>query len=93
MKLPWNKHYLTIAFHVIITVIAIGAAIIIMYRLPQFTGVISRAGGRLISLFGPLWFAVVISFLLNPMVEFIQRHILKRQKNGGCRSGGCWQRH
>ena len=80
MKLPWNKHYLTIAFHVIITVIAIGAAIIIMYRLPQFTGVISRAGGRLISLFGPLWFAVVISFLLNPMVEFIQRHILKRQK-------------
>ena len=80
MKLPWNKQYLTIAFHVIVTVVAIGAAMMIMAQLSQFAGVIQAGFFRLVHLFSPLLFAVVIAFLLNPLVGWMQRKVLRRPK-------------
>ncbi len=80
MKLPWNKQYLTIAFHVVVTVLAIGAGILIMGQLGKFTGVIEAGFFRLVHLFSPLLIAVVIAFLLNPLVEWMQRKVLRKKR-------------
>lgn len=81
MKLPWDKQYLKISFHVVFTVIIIYILILIangfafvIADLPGMFSEVSRFAGRILGLFSPLIVALVIAYLLDPLVDFFQKH-------------------
>lgn len=73
MKLPWDKRYLKISFHVIISVIIILFLWLIITDLPSFGRILCVFFGGLINVLAPLFFAVFIAFIFDPLVEFFQR--------------------
>lgn len=81
MKLPWDKNYLKISFHVMFTIL--GAYILISlfdglaYIIIDIGGTISGifdSIGRLVRLFSPLIIAFIIAYLFDPLVDFYQKH-------------------
>ncbi len=81
MKLPWDRNYLKISFHVVITVIAVFAAVMLMLRLRTITGAVANALGYIADIFSPLIIAVVTAFLFDPLVIFYQKRFGKKQPN------------
>lgn len=79
MKLPWNKKYLIISFHIVVTLIMVYA---IKYCIDFLAYVFSNLNiifnnikngiGWVISIFSVVIIAFVISYLLDPVVEFFQ---------------------
>lgn len=79
MKLPWNKKYLVIAFHVVITLLAVYA---LKYGIDFLAYVFKNLGNIGIKIQGGIsWFlsqiiviviAFIIAYLLDPVVEFLQ---------------------
>lgn len=79
MKLPWDKGYLKISFHVIFTLVMVYALITIIdgvvFIISDLSGVISNVFasiGSVISLFSPLVVAFVIAYLFDPVADFYQ---------------------
>ena len=79
MKLPWDKHYLKIAFHVIFTLVVSYLAIVLIdgvaFVIADIFFIIGRffAGiGWLVTLFSPLVLSFLIAYLLDPLAEFYQ---------------------
>lgn len=73
MKLPWDKQYLKISFHVVFTVLIIYILAGVAGNLTNFKDTLLAVLGKLISVFAPLLVALVIAFLMNPAVDFFQK--------------------
>ncbi len=78
MRLPWNRKYLEICFHVIVTVLILAGTILLLFRLPQAKNVILRTARRLLAVFAPVLWAVFFTLLLEPLVAFWQKNYEKR---------------
>ncbi len=92
MKLPWDKNYLKISFHVIFTLVVVYALSLLANAVAQiltnptdfFAGIFGFFKG-LFSAFSPLLIAFVIAYLLDPLVGFFQERLTKlriREKLG-----------
>lgn len=79
MKLPWDKNYIKFSFHIIVTVVIIYAlklcvdfiAYIITNLGEIYTG-LSDLFGWLLSVCATLVIAFIISYILDPAVDFFQ---------------------
>lgn len=73
MRLPWNKKYMEISFHIIVTILVLAVMIGFLFFLPHAKNVISETAGNFLAVFAPVFWALFFSFLLEPMVSFWQR--------------------
>lgn len=73
MKLPWDKQYLKISFHIVVTALAIYVVGLIIGNINLVKDVILQGLGTLLSVFAPLLVAIIFSFLMSPAVDFFQR--------------------
>ena len=88
MKLPWDRKYLKISLHVIVTVVCIYA---LMHIIDFLAYIIFDIGSVLVSVFAfigsilavfqPLFLALFIAYLLDPLVEFFQHLHEKKISN------------
>lgn len=77
MKLPWDKQYLKISFHVIFTLLVIfGMALIIQNIIPISVS-LGLLISKLFSLLSPFFIGVVIAYLLDPLVELYQKNLVE----------------
>lgn len=72
MKLPWDKHYLKISFHVVITILAIYALGLILTNAGAAIKAVQNFLGNFVGIIGPLMVALIFSYLANPVVELFQ---------------------
>lgn len=73
MRLPWNKKYMEISFHVILTVLVLIGAGGVLLRLPDAKNVILRTAGNFLAVFAPVGWTFFFTLLLEPMTAFFQR--------------------
>ena len=78
MRLPWNRKYMEIGFHVILTVLILAGMIGLLFRLPDAKNVILQTAGTFLAVFAPVFWALFFSLLLEPLVSFWQRFYEKR---------------
>ena len=81
MRLPWNRKYMEISFHVVITVLILTVAAGILFRLPDAKNVISETARDFLAVFSPVFWAFFFSLLLEPLVSFWQR-VYEKQTAG-----------
>ena len=86
MKLPWDRNYLKISFHVVITLIAIYAVSLVLKNAPEAIRCAGRFLGYVVRVFSPLIIAAVFSYIASPVVDILQGFFDKAAKNG--RTGG-----
>ncbi|WP_458408303.1 AI-2E family transporter [Anaerotignum sp.] len=72
MRLPWNRKYMEICFHIIITVLILVGMAGLLLRLPDAKNVILETAGNLLAVFAPVFWAFFFSLLLEPLVSFWQ---------------------
>lgn len=73
MRLPWNKKYMEIGFHVIVTVLVLVGMAGLLFWLPNAKNVIFQAAGKFLAVFSPLFWAFFFSLLLEPVVAALQK--------------------
>ena len=73
MKLPWDKGYLKISFHVIFTVLMIYIVGLVVTNIKDVFLSVSAFFGRFIHVLSPLFVAVVFAYLFNPLVDRLQK--------------------
>ena len=73
MRLPWNRKYMEIGFHIIVTVLILVVTVGLLFWLPQAKNVISETAGNILAVFSPVLWAIFFSLLLEPLVSFWQR--------------------
>ena len=78
MRLPWNRKYMEIGFHIIVTVLILVVTGGLLFWLPQAKNVISETAGNILAVFSPVLWAIFFSLLLEPLVCFWQRFYEKR---------------
>lgn len=81
MKLPWNKKYLVISFHVIFTVIVIYVLSLFLGNVREYIGYFREFFNVTLSVLSPLIIAIVISYLADPTVRFFEKRIGKIKFN------------
>ena len=72
MKLPWDKHYIKISFHVIVTIFFIGICSVFLIGLSRSVKDIGTFFANMFSVAAPLIYAVIIAFLFDPVVEMFE---------------------
>ncbi len=72
MRLPWNKKYLVISFHVIFTVGILVALGMLLFKLSEAKNVIIETARGPLAVFAPLLLAIFFSVLLEPVTSFFQ---------------------
>lgn len=72
MKLPWDRNYLKISFHVIFTLVVIYALALIIGNMPLVFSEIDRFFAYMLNVLSPLIIAVIFSYIMNPVVERLQ---------------------
>ncbi|MEA4971891.1 MAG: AI-2E family transporter [Candidatus Metalachnospira sp.] len=72
MKLPWDKNYLKISFHVIVTLIAIYAIALVLKNAPEVIMKVESFLAYIVNMLSPLIIAVIFSYIMNPAVEKLQ---------------------
>ena len=72
MRFPWNRKYMEISFHIILTALILAVAGGILFRLSDAKNVILETAGNFLAVFAPLFWALFFSFLLEPLVSFFQ---------------------
>lgn len=80
MKLPWDRNYLKISFHVIFTlivvyvlVVAVNGASWVVTNFSELTDALGKIFGQIFSVFSVLVSAFVIAYLFDPLAGFYQR--------------------
>lgn len=73
MRLPWNKKYMEISFHVILTVLLLVGMIVLLLRLSAAKNVILQTAGAFLAVFAPVFWAFFFTLLLEPLTTFWQR--------------------
>lgn len=77
MRLPWNRKYLEICFHVAVTVLVLAGAGLLLFRLSAAKNVILRTMGKTLAIFAPVLWALFFTLLLEPLAGFFQRQYEK----------------
>lgn len=80
MRLPWNRKYVEISFHVVLTVLILVGTGAVLLRLGQAKIVIKQTAGTFLAVFAPVLWAVFFAVLLEPVVSFFQKQYEKRKK-------------
>lgn len=73
MRLPWNRKYLEIGFHVILTagvLVLLGA---VVFHLSVAKNVILETARHVLAVFAPFFWSVGIAVVLEPLTAFWQR--------------------
>ena len=73
MRLPWNRKYLEIGFHVILTagvLVLLGA---VVFHLSAAKNVILETARHVLAVFAPFFLSVGIAVVLEPLTAFWQR--------------------
>lgn len=78
MQFPWNRKYMEIGFHVIVTVMILVTVVGLLFWLPDAKNVIFETAGDILAVFAPIFWAFFFSLLLEPLVSFWQRFYEKR---------------
>ena len=78
MQLPWNRKYLEIGFHVIVTILILVALVELLFHLSDAKNVIFQTAGNILAVFSPVLWALIFTLLLEPLVSFWQRFYEKR---------------
>ena len=78
MQLPWNRKYLEIGFHVIVTILILVALVELLFHLSDAKNVILQTAGNILAVFSPVLWALIFTLLLEPLVSFWQRFYEKR---------------
>ena len=78
MQLPWNRKYMEICFHVIVTVLILVGMGALLLRLSDAKNVIIRTAGDILAVFAPFFWALFFTLLLEPLTAFWQRFYEKR---------------
>ena len=78
MRLPWNRKYMEIGFHVILTVLLLVGMIALLLRLSVAKNVILQTAGTFLAVFAPVFWAFFFTLLLEPLTAFWQRFYEKR---------------
>ncbi|MBQ7242255.1 MAG: AI-2E family transporter, partial [Firmicutes bacterium] len=87
MKLPWDKRYLKISFHVVFTAAVIILLWLIMKDFSRTGRGIYLFFGSILRVMAPLIWGAFIAFILDPAVEFFQNlYDGGRKKYGGFRN-------
>lgn len=73
MKLPWDKEYLKISFHVIFTLLIVCIIGVVFFNVVPIIKVLFNIIYRIISVFSPLWIGIIIAYLLEPIVDYFQK--------------------
>lgn len=73
MRLPWNKKYMEIGFHVIVTVLILVGMSGLLFWLSHAKNVIYRTAGSFLAVFAPVFWALFFTLILEPMTVFWQR--------------------
>ena len=63
MRLPWNRKYMEISFHVILTVLVLVGAIGFLFWLPDAKNVIFETARGFLAVFAPAFWAFFFSLL------------------------------
>lgn len=79
MKLPWNRKYLEMGFHVVLFAGILSLLWAVINRLPEAKNVILQTAGKILAVFAPLFWALLFAVLLEPLTAFYERRF---QKNG-----------
>ena len=66
MRLPWNRKYMEIGFHVILTVLLLVGMIALLLRLSVAKNVILQTAGTFLAVFAPVFWAFFFTLLLEP---------------------------
>lgn len=77
MKLPWDKEYLKISFHVIFTLLIVCIIGVVFFNVVPIIKVLFNIIYRIISVFSPLWIGIVIAYLLEPIADYFQKRYVK----------------
>mgnify|MGYP007086807960 CR=1 FL=1 len=67
MRLPWNRKYMEIGFHVILTVLLLVGMIALLLRLSVAKNVILQTAGTFLAVFAPVFWAFFFTLLLEPL--------------------------
>lgn len=78
MRLPWNKKYLVISFHVIFTVGILVILGMLLFQISEAKNVVIQTARGILAVFAPLLWAIFFSVLFEPLTRFIQRQYEKR---------------
>lgn len=73
MKLPWDKEYLKISFHVIFTLLIVCIIGIVFFNIVPIFKTIINTLYKAFSIFSPLWIGIVIAYLLDPLADYFQK--------------------
>lgn len=77
MKLPWDKEYLKISFHVIFTLLIVCIIGVVFFNVVPIIKVLFNIIYKIISVFSPLWIGIIIAYLLEPIVDYFQKIYVK----------------
>lgn len=80
LKLPWDKNYLKISFHVIFTLIVIYALALLLKNAPKAILGTERFLAYTAEVLSPLIIAVIFSYVVNPAVDILQGFYYKMSK-------------
>lgn len=81
MRLPWDRNYLKISFHVIITLIAIYAISLVLKNAPEVIRTVERFLEYIVRIFSPLIIAAIFSYIVSPAVDMLQGFFDRMSKN------------
>ena len=78
MRLPWNKKYLIISFHVILTLSAMAVIGLLVFRFASAKNVVIKMARDVLAIFAPVFLALFFAVVLEPITAFYQRQYEKR---------------
>lgn len=81
MKLPWNRNYLIISFHIVITIIILCIVGGMIFQISEAKNVIFSMVGNFFTIFSPLFFGIFFAIILNPAINFFEKHISNYTEN------------
>ncbi len=78
MKINWNKKYTTVAVYTLIVIVLAVLFVVFVFKFEDFSKVFSRFSGVL----APAICGIVIAFILNPLMMYIENKFFRKLKEG-----------
>ncbi len=71
MKIDWNKKYSTIACYAAIVIFCVVLCVFLILDFQKFC----HYAGKILSVFNPVFYGILITYLLSPLVGFFERAV------------------
>ena len=75
MKLPWDKQYLKISFHIIITMVIIVLLSLLFYFVKPIWQTLRETLSFIFTLISPVLIGIIIAYVIEPLIEIYQKLI------------------